>query len=99
MRIPRIFHPEPLLEGTAVALDASAARHVLMVLRLEPGAQLRLFDGSGQEFEAELERIAGKQAWVMPLKARAGGTESPLHITLAQGISRGERMDYTVQKA
>jgi 16S rRNA (uracil1498-N3)-methyltransferase len=99
MRAPRIFHPEPLMEGTAVVLESSAARHLLTVLRLEPGAHLTLFDGSGQEFEAELERIAGKQAWAMPLKARAGKTESPLNIALAQGISRGERMDYTVQKA
>jgi 16S rRNA (uracil1498-N3)-methyltransferase len=99
MRIPRVFHGSPLKGQVQVALDPGAAKHLLTVLRLKPGAPLLLFDGSGFEFEAVLEQVGKKQAWVKLSASHGPAVESPLRITLAQGVSRGERMDYTVQKA
>ena len=99
MRIPRIHHPSPLKGQERVTLAPQAAKHVLTVLRLKPGAPLLLFDGSGFEFEAVLEQADKKQVWVKVSASHGPAVESPLRITLAQGISRGERMDYTVQKA
>ncbi len=101
MRIPRIHHPAPLREGEALLLGESASRHLLQVLRLRPGAELRLFDGAGGEHRATLLAREGRRARVTVGSPYpdGGARESPLEIVLAQGVSRGERMDYTLQKA
>lgn len=99
MRIPRIYHPEPLAIDTVVALTAEAATHVARVLRLRLGAGVILFNGKGGEFQATLESIE-RRCVTARIGAYVGrDVESPLEIVLAQGISRGERMDYVVQKA
>ncbi len=99
MRTPRVFHSSPLKGKERVALDPGAAKHLLTVLRLKPGAPLILFDGSGFEFEAVIEEAGKKDVHVKLGNTHGPAVESPLQVTLAQGISRGERMDYTVQKA
>lgn len=99
MRIPRIFHEGKLAEDVEVTLDERASAHVQRVLRLRPGAALRLFDGRGGEYEATIEGARRGGARVRVGRFHARDVESPLEITLAQGISRGERMDYTLQKA
>ncbi len=96
MRNPRIFHPEALTDDTEVALTPTAARHLGRALRLKAGDPCTLFDGSGSEWPATLLDGA--------TRARIGrgiapDRESPLALTLVQGISRGERMDWTIQKA
>lgn len=99
MRLTRIYHPHRLSEGADTCLEESASNHVLRVLRLRAGAELRLFDGSGDEFEATLTGSAGGRAQVRIGRRHTRDVESPLLITLAQGISRGERMDLTLQKS
>jgi 16S rRNA (uracil1498-N3)-methyltransferase len=99
MRIPRVYAPQPLQPGQTVSLTPAAAHHVGRVLRLEAGAPLLLFNGEGGEYEAYI--IASDRAGVRAMVEhhRPVERESPLRITLLQGISRGERMDYTLQKA
>ena len=99
MRTIRVFHGSPLKGKERVALDMGAAKHLLTVLRLKLGAEVTLFDGSGFEFAGVLDQVDKKQAWVKITRMHGPVVESPLHVTLAQGVSRGERMDYTVQKA
>ena len=99
MRIPRIFHHEPLKDRHEVELSPAAIKHLTAVLRLKIGAPLVLFDGSGFEFEAMLDALGKKRSVARITRMHGPAVESPLHITLAQGISRGERMDYTVQKS
>lgn len=99
MRLTRIYHPHRLTEESYTGLEESASTHVLRVLRLRAGAELRLFDGSGDEYEAILIGSAGGRAQVRIGRRHARDVESPLAITLAQGISRGERMDLTLQKS
>jgi len=99
MRIPRIYSSQPLALGQSVLLEPPASKHLLAVLRLKPGAPLTLFDGSGREFEACLEAAEDRRARVLIKAELPSRTESPLQIILAQGISRSERMDYTLQKA
>lgn len=99
MRIPRIFHPETLAPTTQYTLDANAARHVAKVLRLVPGAALRLFDGNGGEYSATISDIEKREVIVTTGAYQSIDVESPLLVTLAQGISKGERMDFTLQKA
>lgn len=101
MTLPRIYFPRPLHSGAIVTLDTQATQHVVRVLRLAPGDVLMLFNGqplNGRygEYQAALKDVKGA---VLIDDFIARGTESPLHITLAQAISRGERMDYAVQKA
>jgi len=98
MRLTRIFVDQPLVSGKGVGLPEQAGLHLTRVLRLEAGAPVTLFDGRGGEYAGTLERD-GKKVW-----ARVGAhdpveRESPLDVTLLQGVSRGERMDLIVQKA
>ncbi len=99
MRIPRIFLPQTLTAGSRVVLEDAASNHLLRVLRLKPGAPVYLFNGAGGEFEATLSAVERGTAVVTLGAFIDVSRESPLSITLAQGISRGERMDYTLQKS
>jgi 16S rRNA (uracil1498-N3)-methyltransferase len=81
-------------------LPAQAGEHLVRVLRLERGQPLVLFNGDGREYQAELIQLA-KQAVVARIisEGTAVNRESPLELTLAQGIARGEKMDMILQKA
>jgi 16S rRNA (uracil1498-N3)-methyltransferase len=99
MRIPRIFQPGPLSSGQTLEPDARAATHLTRVLRLRVGDALVVFNGEGGEFAARICELGRRT-----LRVEVGGfvnreRESPLELILLQGVSRGERMDYTVQKA
>ncbi|MFC1749958.1 16S rRNA (uracil(1498)-N(3))-methyltransferase [Pseudomonadota bacterium] len=99
MRIPRIYTPSPLSSGNTVELDDNAFNHSVRVLRLKQGAPVVLFNGEGGEFSAELSDVQKKRAFATVDQHIDRESESPLHITLGQCISRGEKMDYTIQKA
>ncbi|MFT7413677.1 MAG: 16S rRNA (uracil1498-N3)-methyltransferase [Methylophagaceae bacterium] len=99
MRITRFYCPELNQDKELFALPDAAHRHAVQVLRLKQGDALRLFDGQGLELDAILEVVAKRESSVRLLSTVAVNNESPLSITLLQGISRGERMDYALQKA
>jgi 16S rRNA (uracil1498-N3)-methyltransferase len=99
MADPRIYIEQPLKVGDVIDLPEGAARHLLQVLRLKAGDSFLIFNGEPGEFAATLE-AAGKRG----ARARIGpfheaNRESPLHVTLAQCVSKGERMDFALQKA
>jgi 16S rRNA (uracil1498-N3)-methyltransferase len=98
MRLIRIHCPGPLLTGSAAILPPLAANHVSRVLRLRAGAPLVVFDGIGSEFHAEVTSVAHGVSITIGDRMR-GTPESPLKITLVQGVSRSERMDWALQKA
>ena len=99
MRIPRIWHPEPITAGSQIALSDDAANHVGRVLRMGAGQAIQLFDGSNQVFEAEIVQADKKSVRVNVLNAERDDRESPLHIHLGQVMSRGEKMEFTIQKS
>ncbi|MGC3979784.1 MAG: 16S rRNA (uracil(1498)-N(3))-methyltransferase [Steroidobacteraceae bacterium] len=99
MRLTRIFVDAPLVTGAMVTLPAGGAYHIVRVLRLRVGAALIVFDGVGSEHRAEISAINGDKVLAQVGERLGGIAESNLHITLVQGISRGERMDWTLQKA
>jgi 16S rRNA (uracil1498-N3)-methyltransferase len=99
MRLTRVYLDAPLEPGAGVTLIGSAARHLTRVLRLRPGQALTLFNGRGGEYAATLEALHGQRVAVAVGEMSAIERESPLTLTLAQGVSRGERMDLIVQKA
>ncbi|OUR70795.1 16S rRNA (uracil(1498)-N(3))-methyltransferase [Methylophaga sp. 41_12_T18] len=99
MRISRFFCPELDVNNKTFPLPEAAHRHAVQVLRLKKGAKLQVFDGGGVEFEATLDSVAKRQSTITLGEQVNNELESPLTITLLQGISRGERMDYALQKA
>lgn len=99
MREVRVFVAQPLGAGSVARLPAQAADHVTRVLRLRPGALLTVFDGRGGEYDAELLAAGRGTAEVRVGAHHAVERESPLQITLLQGLARGEKMDWIVQKA
>ncbi len=99
MRTPRIYHPHPLDVGTDIMLDDDAAAHIGRVLRMSTGQALQLFDGSNQIFDAEILAADKKRVQVRVLSSREECRESPLHLHLGQVMSRGEKMEFTIQKS
>ena len=99
MRIPRIYHPELITAGREIALSDDAANHVGRVLRMGAGQAIQLFDGSNQVFDAEITRSDKKSVHVNVLRGEVDDRESPLHIHLGQVMSRGEKMEFTIQKS
>lgn len=99
MRKPRIYHPEPLSANAEIALSEDAANHVGRVLRMSAGQALQLFDGSNQVFEAEITRVDKKNVLVQINAGQLEDRESPLNLHLGQVISRGEKMEFTIQKS
>ena len=98
MRLSRFFIDAPLSLGEH-DLPEAQAHYIGRVLRMAPGDAVQLFDGSGQEFRGQLLEVGKKTVRVALDQALAGQAESPLHIHLGQGLSRGERMDWAIQKA
>ena len=82
-----------------VLFGRSAARHAAAVLRLKPGAAVRVFDGRGGEYRARLIAAGRGYVQVELVEPFTGVAESPLPIILALGVSRGDRMDLAVRKS
>ena len=99
MRIPRVYQAEPLSSGQLLELDAQATVHLAKVLRLKAGDALVVFNGQGGEYHAQVASVERRSAIIEIGEFVPHEVESPLELILVQGVSRGERMDYTVQKA
>jgi 16S rRNA (uracil1498-N3)-methyltransferase len=98
MRLSRFFIDAPLSLGQH-ELPEAQAHYIGRVLRHAVGDAVQLFDGSGQEYLGELIEVGKKSVRVELRESLAGMAESPLSIHLGQGLSRGERMDWAIQKA
>ena len=99
MRLTRCFVELPLSVGSNVALPESAAAHLVRVLRLQQGDACVLFNGDGHDYAARLSSVGKREVLADIESAQALANESPLHLTLVQGIARGEKMDLILQKA
>jgi 16S rRNA (uracil1498-N3)-methyltransferase len=95
----RLYVAGPLEPGKDLRLDGERSHYVARVLRLRAGEVITLFDGNGGEYAAVVGEVSRKNVIVRTGEHRERDVESPLAIHLAQGISRGERMDTVVQKA
>lgn len=99
MRIPRLYLDAPLSPGTDIRLPEQASAHAVRVLRLQPGDAVTLFNGDGSDYPARLLDASRREATAHVESCLNAATESPLRITLAQALARGEKMDWIVQKA
>lgn len=99
MSTPRFYLDQPLAPGARFSLPPGPARHAARALRLAADDAVILFNGLGGEYSARIERINKDEVAVSVTGFAAIERESRLRVMLAQGISSGERMDYTLQKA
>lgn len=99
MSISRIFQPVELVCGAEILLDKQASHHLAVVLRAKPQDVLTIFNGRGGEYNSVITQVNKQQVRVQIDHYVARAAESSLALYLAQGISRGEKMDYTIQKA
>lgn len=97
--VTRLFHPETLIENTEVTLNDFATKHVQDVLRIKMGDPLVLFNGLGGQYQGTISHIKKKQIRISIIAHEHIERESPLHTHLGQVISRGKKMDLTIQKA
>ncbi len=94
------FHVRPeAVRGDRVAFDAEEAHHLARVLRLGPGDLVEALDGAGNALTVRLIRVGPRGAEGAVVSRRALHTESPLDLTLAQGIAKGDKMDGIIRMA
>jgi len=99
MRLTRVFVDGDLAAGQRLTVEGSAGNHIVRVLRSRVGDELTLFNGRGGEYDASIDEIRRDTVQVSVREHRDQERESAFELTLAQGISRGDRMDWVVQKA
>lgn len=99
MRVIRIYHPISLTLGEKTHLSPEASHHVVNVLRLKEQQSLILFDGKNHEYSTIITAIQKKKVECLITNVHDVSRESKLHLHLAQGISKGDRMTYSLQKA
>lgn len=99
MRVIRVHAAVPLAVGAQVALPEEAAAHLVRVLRLREGDDCVLFNGDGHDYPARIVAAGKRETLVEVVGRQPVANESPLRITLLQGIARGEKMDLILQKA
>jgi 16S rRNA (uracil1498-N3)-methyltransferase len=99
MRIPRIHTPQAITPNSVLELPEAQSHYLGKVLRMQAGRELVLFNGEGGEFAAQITEVHKKSVVVQVSDFTAENRESPLQLELAIGVSRGERMDWVLQKA
>ena len=96
--MPRFYLADALQPGQNISLPENVIRH-LHVLRVREGEEITLFNGNGHSYPTRLLSLAKRQAVAEVLSEQTVDNESPLAISLLQAVSRGERMDFTLQKS
>lgn len=99
MSLHRFYCPDKLYEGAIIALPETAAVHAARVLRMQAGDTILLFNGDGTDYQCHLTAVQKNHVTAQVLSSKVLSNESPLDILILQGISSGDRMDYTIQKA
>ncbi len=96
---PRTYSSSPLSSGQRIDLDDQAVAHLIRVLRMGEGDAIRLFNGDGHEYAGQLCDVQKKGAAVMVGEILRSDAKTALTLQLGQVVSKGDRMDFTIQKA
>ncbi len=99
MREIRIYQAGIYHVGEQWELTPEASQHVGTVLRMRQGSLLTLFDGTNKEYDTQIVEVRKKSVLVQIDAMREVSRESPVALHLAQAISKGDRMEWVVQKA
>jgi 16S rRNA (uracil1498-N3)-methyltransferase len=100
----RFYAPKDQIDQDGIVLLADEAHHLARVLRLRPGDSVSVFDGQGSTYNCLVTEVKKEAAWLKILgtdtdAATQDMAESPARIILAQGLAKGDRFDFIVQKA
>ncbi len=95
----RLFLPSEKLAGEKIIIAGEEARYLSLVLRLKPGEQITVFDGSGYRYICNVLQVHKKEVVVEKIKKEPYSAESPVSITLAQGLPKSDKMDLIVRKS
>lgn len=98
MRQPRFYDPQPLTVNNEIKLGDDATQHI-RVLRLKAGCEIILFNSQGGQYLAQLSEVQKHSCFATVKAFQETVNESPLHLHLGQVISRGDRMEFVIQKA
>jgi 16S rRNA (uracil1498-N3)-methyltransferase len=99
MRIPRLYTPQPLPLEQTIELEVAAGHYIGKVLRMQEKQQVILFNGADEQVSAQITSVSKKLVRVFVTATLAGPQPSVLYTHLGQVMSRGERMDFAIQKA
>lgn len=99
MRIPRIYTTQTLTTDSLIDLEEAPSHHLSKVLRMQAGRELILFNGAGGEYTGVIDAISKKSVAVKLTAFNLENRQSTLQLELAIGVSRGDRMDWVLQKA
>lgn len=100
MSLPRFVARGETFDTGVVHLDGDEARHAIVVLRLRPGDRIEVINGEGSGYQARIADLAGQELVVAQLEQPLPPTREPrLKVSLYQGLAKGDKMDFIVQKA
>lgn len=97
--MPRFYIPNPRIENGLLKIEGDEVKHIRKVLRLKTGDEILVFDGLGKEFEGTIVEEGRSSVMVKIQDMLSPKRDSPLEVTLAQSLLKGEKMDYLIQKA
>lgn len=97
--MPRFYIPNPRIENGLLKIEGDEVKHIRKVLRLKTGDEILVFDGLGKEFEGTIVEEGRSSVMVKIRDMLSPKRDSPLEVTLAQSLLKGEKMDYLIQKA
>lgn len=99
MRIPRFYEAQALAEGLEIDLSDNVVQHVSRALRMKAGEEIILFNGDTFDYKVMLTQVEKRVAKGIVKETQISQSESPLKVSIGQSLSRGERMDFAVQKS
>ena len=97
--MPRFYVPQLRIEKGMLRVEGEEVRHIRRVLRLKPGDEITVFDGAAREYEGKIVEEGPSSVVILIQNMLPSKAESSLEIILAQGLLKGEKMDYVIQKA
>lgn len=97
--MPRFPVDEKNIDGAKASITGTDYKHIVKVLRMKEGDAITLFDENSMEYEGRISKVGSKEIAVDIVSSRKVETDSPLRITLMQGLPKGDKMDYIVEKA
>ena len=95
----RFYVPRPRIEKGMLEVEGDEVKHIRKVLRLRAGDEITVFDGLGKEFEGIIVEEGLSSVVIKIRNVYSSKRDSPLEVTLAQSLLKGEKMDYLIQKA
>jgi 16S rRNA (uracil1498-N3)-methyltransferase len=95
----RFYVPQPRIEKERLKIEGDEVKHIRKVLRLKAGDEIIVFDGLGKEYEGIIVEEEPSSVMIKIQNVSFSKKDSPLEVTLAQSLLKGEKMDYLIQKA